>query len=94
MPLYVRTGEDADINQGCDGASEPDSPELDGHPSMPEDWVALVRRGACGFADKVRYAQRLGALAVIVGDDALHGGLGGTVGSPLTGMWSPCVLLK
>ncbi|KAI8456617.1 hypothetical protein BY996DRAFT_8685707 [Phakopsora pachyrhizi] len=31
-------------------------------------WVALVERGSCTFIEKVRYAQSLGASAVIVGD--------------------------
>ena len=34
----------------------------------PPDWIALVERGGCPFADKVRNAQTLGASAVIVGD--------------------------
>lgn len=37
-------------------------------PSLPQDWIALVERGSCSFIDKVRYAQKLGASAVIVGD--------------------------
>ena len=81
----MRTGEDPDVNQGCLSPSDPADPDLDDHISMPEDWVALIKRGSCGFADKVRHAQQLGALAVIVGDDMLHG----TIGAPLTGMWSP-----
>jgi hypothetical protein len=34
----------------------------------PHDWIALIERGDCAFVDKVRYAQKLGASAVIVGD--------------------------
>lgn len=34
----------------------------------PQDWIALVERGTCTFVDKIRYAQYLGASAVIVGD--------------------------
>lgn len=34
----------------------------------PSDWIALVERGHCSFEQKVRTAQRMGALAVIVGD--------------------------
>ncbi|KAI7935902.1 hypothetical protein MJO29_015205 [Puccinia striiformis f. sp. tritici] len=32
------------------------------------DWIALIERGHCAFVEKVRYAQKLGASAVIVGD--------------------------
>ncbi|KAI8362778.1 hypothetical protein BD560DRAFT_333840, partial [Blakeslea trispora] len=32
------------------------------------DWIALVRRGSCSFITKVRYMQKSGAVAVIVGD--------------------------
>lgn len=34
----------------------------------PEGWVAVMERGSCPFATKIRYAQSLGAAAVIVGD--------------------------
>ncbi|PLW31690.1 hypothetical protein PCANC_24838 [Puccinia coronata f. sp. avenae] len=34
----------------------------------PHDWIALIERGACPFIEKVRYAQILGASAVVVGD--------------------------
>ncbi|OAV94993.1 hypothetical protein PTTG_05503 [Puccinia triticina 1-1 BBBD Race 1] len=46
-----------------------DQPPLD-RPSAthPQDWIALIERGTCAFVDKVRYAQTLGASAVIVGD--------------------------
>ncbi|EPQ28375.1 uncharacterized protein PFL1_04202 [Pseudozyma flocculosa PF-1] len=47
-------------------------PTEDRDPSLPippEDWIALVERGGgCGFAEKVRVAQTLGAIAVVVGD--------------------------
>jgi len=36
----------------------------------PADWIALVERGDCSFEEKVRTAQRMGAQAVIVGDEA------------------------
>lgn len=39
-------------------------------PQQPaEPWIALVQRGKCEFAQKVREAQRLGAKAVVVGGD-------------------------
>lgn len=34
----------------------------------PKDWIALVSRGHCPFTSKVRLAQDLGAIAVVVGD--------------------------
>jgi len=33
-------------------------------------WIALVQKGGCAFVTKVRNAQQLGALAVIVGRSA------------------------
>lgn len=48
------------------GREEPD-PDTD--PKPPSDWIALVERGGgCAFAAKVRVAQALGAIAVVVGD--------------------------
>lgn len=37
--------------------------------------VALLTRGGCGFLDKVKWAQRRGAVAVIIGDDIRGGPL-------------------
>lgn len=37
--------------------------------------IALLRRGGCGFLPKVLWAQKRGAVAVIVGDDVRGGGL-------------------
>lgn len=34
----------------------------------PKNWIALVERGNCSFVEKVRLAQELGAIAVVVGD--------------------------
>ena len=33
-------------------------------------WIALVQRGSCSFADKIRAMQKSGARGVIVGDNA------------------------
>ena len=53
---------------------------LEGSTKPPHNWIALVERGGgCGFADKVRVAQELGAVAVVVGDapsPSWHGGSG------------------
>lgn len=52
-------------------------------PKPPHNWIALVERGGgCGFADKVRVAQELGAVAVVVGDAASPGWNGGRSGDP------------
>ncbi|KAF2258367.1 hypothetical protein CC78DRAFT_124721 [Lojkania enalia] len=37
--------------------------------------VVLLKRGGCGFLDKVKWAQRRGGIAVIVGDDVRGGAL-------------------
>ena len=37
--------------------------------------VVLLSRGGCGFLEKVKWAQRRGAVALIVGDDTRGGGL-------------------
>ncbi|KAJ5094519.1 hypothetical protein N7456_010380 [Penicillium angulare] len=37
--------------------------------------VALLSRGGCGFLEKVKWAQRRGAVALIVGDDTRGGSL-------------------
>jgi hypothetical protein len=37
--------------------------------------VVLLSRGGCGFLEKVKWAQRRGAIAVIVGDDTRGGSL-------------------
>jgi hypothetical protein len=48
-------------NTGC-----PDLCLIDSN-QPTETWIALVQRGSCDFAAKVREAQRLGAKAVVVG---------------------------
>lgn len=64
--------------------------DLASHPHTPVDWIALIQRGKCGFAEKIRKAQALGAIAVIVGDDADHGSMRGAMGlRQLIGMYSP-----
>lgn len=37
--------------------------------------IVLLSRGGCGFLEKVKWAQRRGGVAVIVGDDTRGGGL-------------------
>lgn len=60
-------------------------PDHDGNSATkpPHNWIALVERGGgCGFADKVRVAQELGAVAVVVGDAPSPGWHGGRSGDP------------
>ncbi|QRW00008.1 hypothetical protein RhiJN_28026 [Ceratobasidium sp. AG-Ba] len=54
-------------NTGCPPLRVPD-----GHPrpSMNESWLALIIRGDCGFDEKVRQAQSLGARAAVIGGQA------------------------
>ncbi|KAJ1034452.1 hypothetical protein NDA18_001313 [Ustilago nuda] len=55
----------------------------DAAPKPPHNWIALVERGGgCGFADKARVAQDLGAVAVVVGDAPSPGWHGGRSGDP------------
>jgi E3 ubiquitin-protein ligase RNF13 len=37
------------------------------------DWIALVERGGCSFITKVRYMQKSGASAVVIGDSKNSG---------------------
>ncbi|KAG8681092.1 hypothetical protein FRC09_017759, partial [Ceratobasidium sp. 395] len=41
---------------------------------MNESWIALIMRGECGFDEKVRQAQRLGARAAVVGGQSVGPG--------------------
>ncbi|KAH7406234.1 hypothetical protein DE146DRAFT_676776 [Phaeosphaeria sp. MPI-PUGE-AT-0046c] len=59
---------DTDHGPGTDVQSLQESAEIDGK-------VVLLKRGDCGFAEKVLWAQRRGAVAVIVGDNVRGGGL-------------------
>lgn len=52
-------------------------------PKPPDNWIALVERGGgCGFAAKIRVAQDLGAIAVVVGDASNPNWHGGKTGDP------------
>jgi hypothetical protein len=55
-------------NEHADIQSLQESAEIDGK-------VVLLKRGGCGFSTKVLWAQRRGAVAVIVGDNVRGGGL-------------------
>ena len=60
-------------NTGCPGIpSDEDGMEIESSKHKPpSDWIALMERGGCSFDAKVRFAQSLGAKAVIMGD-SLH----------------------
>ncbi len=64
-PFPTRSDEDLPDNVSClPICADPSTP----HPTrVTENWIALVQRGQCPFAEKVRAAQSLGAKAVIVG---------------------------
>lgn len=70
----VTTSVSATTNQllparrGCPPDSTDGAPLTFSTSPHPANWVALVERGTCTFVDKIRYAQQLGASAVIVGD--------------------------
>lgn len=76
-------------HRATDSAPAPASPAIQPHRS----YVALVLRGgACTFSAKVRYAQSVGAAAVLVGDEALPGepdDVGRHRTGPLVTMFSP-----
>ncbi|KZV78506.1 hypothetical protein EXIGLDRAFT_690018 [Exidia glandulosa HHB12029] len=54
-------------------------------PDANESWIALVQRGGCGFVEKVRAVQGLGARAVVVGGSRPEPG----TGDELLQMYSP-----
>jgi hypothetical protein len=64
---------------GWDGDSKSLTPAADAHSRRDSanitGKVALLKRGGCGFLAKVEWAQRRGAVAVIVGDDVRGGAL-------------------
>ena len=53
------------VNYGCPPLCVMD--EQVEKPDSEETWIALVQRGGCSFAEKVREAQRWGAKGVVVG---------------------------
>ena len=62
------TNRDTDDKGHADIQSLQESAEINGK-------VALLSRGGCGFLEKVKWAQRRGATALIVGDDTRGGAL-------------------
>lgn len=62
------TGNKDGVAQHADIQSLQESAEISGR-------VVLLRRGGCGFLEKVKWAQRRGGVALIVGDDTKGGGL-------------------
>lgn len=72
------------------GCNSSDIISGDDLPTPPASgWIALSMRGHCPFSQKVRFAESLGAIAVIFGDQSAEdGGLGSGLASLLT-PWSP-----
>ncbi|TKY84885.1 hypothetical protein EX895_005965 [Sporisorium graminicola] len=82
--LYSAFGSDSSSQAPFTWTHEDDGGSPDEDTSKPpHNWIALVERGGgCGFADKVRVAQELGAVAVVVGDAPSPGWHGGRSGDP------------
>ena len=68
QPAEHESVKDGNPPQHADIQSLQESAEIAGK-------VVLLSRGGCGFLEKVKWAQRRGAMAVIVGDDTRGGGL-------------------
>lgn len=68
--MYEGSGDYSPTRQGthADVQSLQESAEIAGK-------VVLLSRGGCGFLEKVKWAQRRGGVAVIVGDDTTGGSL-------------------
>ena len=68
--VYVTPGKD---RHGCPASDEGAKPYLKPAADSPDAWpqnpILMVDRGNCNFVEKVRYAQKLGAIAVIVVDN-------------------------
>lgn len=80
--LYSKFAPSATSQAPFTWTHEPDN-GLNSSPKPPHNWIALVERGGgCGFAEKVRVAQELGAVAVVVGDAPSPGWHGGRSGDP------------
>ena len=65
------TGDVVYVGRGCDpaypiGSTIPPALPLDPYLANPAGKIALIDRGVCGFVGKVKKAQDLGALMVIV----------------------------
>ena len=63
------TGEVVYVGRGCDPAYQAGQP-LDPYLADPAGRIALIDRGSCTFVAKVKKAQDLGALMVIVANNA------------------------
>ncbi len=80
--LYSAFNKDSPSQAPFTWTHNPDN-TLNDSPKPPHNWIALVERGGgCGFADKVRVAQDLGAVAVVVGDAPNPNWHGGRSGDP------------
>ncbi|KAK0533051.1 hypothetical protein OC834_002378 [Tilletia horrida] len=59
---------DADADAAADRKNLRTSIAITPQIKPPRNWIALVERGSCPFVSKVRVAQALGAVGVVVGD--------------------------
>jgi PA domain len=74
MPVVTPTGPAGGVGSACGALTVNDARAVNGK-------IALVDRGACGFAVKVKNAQNAGAIGVLVADNAAGSpppGLGGS----------------
>ncbi|KAI9819114.1 MAG: hypothetical protein M1827_007270 [Pycnora praestabilis] len=65
---HESTNEKSTTPQHADIQSLQESAEIAGK-------IVLLSRGGCGFLEKVKWAQRRGGVAIIIGDDTRGGGL-------------------
>ncbi|KAK0519450.1 hypothetical protein OC842_007453 [Tilletia horrida] len=59
---------DAEANAAADRKNNRTTIAITPQIKPPRNWIALVERGSCPFVSKVRVAQALGAVGVVVGD--------------------------
>jgi hypothetical protein len=78
------TGGVAYIGRGCPGRNlNPPGPD-DPYEADPAGKIALLERGTCGNADKVRRAQKAGALGVLMINDTALPPPGVSISAPMT----------
>jgi hypothetical protein len=72
-----KPGQPADNDRGGDKSKPPTHADIQSLQESAEiaGKVVLLSRGGCGFLEKVKWVQRRGGIALIVGDDTRGGGL-------------------
>jgi hypothetical protein len=73
----TKPGQPADNDQSGDKSKPPTHADIQSLQESAEiaGKVVLLSRGGCGFLEKVKWVQRRGGIALIVGDDTRGGGL-------------------